>query len=207
MIVMRIILLSWEYPPRRIGKLADYVSNLAHNLSQNNFETYVVTYHEYLTGKHEESNGIKTYRIRSPVHTHSGVLTWVLTLNQEVERAVADIYYTRTGADALVVVCDWHFIPAAVTLKKAFNLPFIYSVDSLEDHRSHSTGSVFNMSIKSIEWLGLYEAARIVVKSEWMKDEVCSKYRVPFDKVKALSKSARWADEVIDTYDWVWRRK
>jgi hypothetical protein len=207
MMLMRIILLTWEYPPRRVGNLADYVSNLAGCLSKNKFETYVVTYHEYLVGMCEESDGTRTYRVKSPVHTHSGVLTWILTLNQEVERAVADIYYTRIGADTLVDVHDWHFIPAAATLKKAFNLPFIYSVNSLEDHRSHSTDSIFNMSIKSIEWLGLYEAEIVVAKSKWMRDEICRIYGVPLNKVRVLSKSSKWTDDITDTYNCVWRRK
>lgn len=183
---MRVIVFSWEFPPRKIGKLADYVKKLALRLVENNVETYIVTYHDYLTGQSEEPGGFKTYRVTNPVRTHPGVLTWVLTLNQEVERAAANIYYDTNGQIDLIDVQDWHFILAAVTLKKAFNLPFIYSVESLEDHRSHGASSVFNMSIKSIEWLGMYEAERIVVKSEWMRDEVCRIYRAPMTKIRVV---------------------
>ena len=73
----------------------------------------------------------------NPVHTHIGVLTWVLTLNQEVERVAANVYYGTKKKVDLIDVSDWHFIPAAVTFKKALGIPFVYSVESLEDHRSH----------------------------------------------------------------------
>ena len=43
------------------------------------------------------------------------------------------------------------------------------------------------MAIKSIEWLGFYEAARITVKSEWMKDEVIRIYKVPKEKITVIS--------------------
>lgn len=199
---MHVIILSWEFPPRMVGQLADYVKELAVQLVKNDVETYVVTYHDFLTGQHEESEGVKTYRVTNPVRTHIGVLTWVLTLNQEVERAAANIYYNTNKQINLIDAHDWHFIQAAVTLKKAFNLPFIYSVESLEEHRSHGANYPFNMAIKSIEWLGLYEANKVIVKSKWMKDEVIRIYKVPRDKIEEITpKSKTWMKNILKTYN------
>ncbi len=198
---MQVIILSWEYPPRVVGKLADYVRELAVRLVKNKIRVYVVTYHDFLTGLHEEPEGVRTCRITNPVKTHIGVLTWVLTLNQEAERVTANIYYDADKQINLIDAHDWHFIPAAVTLKKAFNLPFIYSIDSLEDHRSHGANSPFNMSIKSIEWLGMYEAKKILVKSEWMRDEAHRIYKVPIQKIKVVKpKSQTWMKDVLEAY-------
>jgi len=157
-----------------------------------------------LTGEYDEPDGVKTYRVTNPVRTHIGVLTWVLTLNQEIERAAANIYYNTGRQIDLIDVHDWHFIPAAVTLKKALNLPFIYSVESLEEHRSHGANSPFNMAIKSIEWLGMYEAKTLIAKSGWMRDETYRLYKVPIEKVKViLPKSANWVKNVLETYQTV----
>lgn len=198
---MRIIIFSWEYPPRIVGQLADYVRELAVQLIKNKMEAYVVTYHDFLTGEYDDSEGVKTYRVTNQVRTHIGVLTWVLTLNQEVERAAANIYYKTDRQVNLIDAHDWHFIPAAVTLKKALNLPFIYSVESLEEHRSHSANSPFNMAIKSIEWLGMYEAGRLVVKSEWMRDEIYRLYKVPLEKIKVIQpKSTNWIKSILEVY-------
>jgi len=198
---MHVIIFTWEFPPRTVGQLADYVKRLAVQLSQKAVNTDVVTYHEFSTGKEEEPEGIKTYRVTNPVKTHIGVLTWVLTLNQEVERVASNIYYNAGRQVALVDAHDWHFIHAAVTLKKAFKLPFIYSVESLEEHRSHGANFPFNMAIKSIEWLGLYEAKKIIVKSEWMRDEVIRIYNVPEDKIKVvMPDSQEWIDGILKTY-------
>jgi len=198
---MHAIIFSWEYPPRIVGQLADYVRELATQLVKNHVKTHVVTYHDYLTGEHDEPEGVKTYRVANPVRTHIGVLTWVLTINQEIERAAANIYYDAGKQIDLIDVHDWHFVPAAVTLKKALNIPFIYSVESLEEHRSHGADSPFNMAIKSIEWLGMYEAEKLIVKSEWMRDEVFRLYKVPLEKVKVISpKSGNWIKNVLATY-------
>ncbi len=198
---MRAIILSWEYPPRVVGQLSYYVKELCVQLIKNNVEVYVVTYHDYLTGLYNEPEGIKTFRVTNPVRTHIGVLTWVLTLNQEVERAAANIHYNNNKQIDLIDAHDWHFIPAAVTLKKALNIPFAYSVESLEEHRSHGANSPFNMVIKSIEWLGMYEAEKLIVKSEWMRDEVSRVYKVPLEKVKVIQpKSTAWIKEVLEAY-------
>jgi glycosyltransferase involved in cell wall biosynthesis len=198
---MRVIIFSWEFPPRVVGQLAEYVRELAVRLSKNEVETYVVTYHEYLTGQFEVSDGVKTQRVTNPVKTHIGVLTWVLTLNQEVERVAANIYYDAAKHVDLIDAYDWHFIPAAVTLKKALNIPFIYSVESLEEHRAHGANSPFNMAIKSIEWLGMYEAEKLLVKSDWMRDEITRLYKVPVEKIKVISpKSTHWIKQVLEAY-------
>ncbi len=198
---MQAIIFSWEYPPRTVGHLADYVRELATQLVKNKVKIHVVTYHDFLTGEYEELEGVKTYRVTNPVRTHIGVLTWVLTLNQEVERAASNIYYKSNAQVNLIDAHDWHFISAAVTLKKAFGLPFLYSVESLEEHRSHGANSPFNMAIKSIEWLGMYEAEKLIVKSEWMRDEVYRLYKVPLEKVKVIPpKSVNWIKNILETY-------
>ena len=135
---MRVIIFSWEYPPRVVGQLSEYVSALSTQLANNKVDVNVVTYDDSATGQTQEPSGVKTFRVTNPVRTHIGVLTWVLTLNQEVERAAANIYYDANKQIDLIDVYDWHFIPAAVTLKNGLGIPFVYSVESLEDHRSQT---------------------------------------------------------------------
>ena len=200
--VMRVIIFSWEYPPRIVGQLAEYVNALATQLVKNKVETYVVTYHDFLTGAVDEATGVKTVRVSNPVHTHIGVLTWVLTLNQEVERAAANIYYESKKQIDLIDVYDWHFIPAAVTLKNALGIPFVYSVESVEDHRSPGVSTPYNMAIKSVEWLGFYEAEKVSAKSEWMRDEIMRIYKVPREKIKVvLPNKESWIKEVLRLYN------
>ncbi len=201
---MRIIIFSWEYPPRVVGQLSGYVSALSAQLAASKVDVNVVTYDDSATGQTKEPTGVKTYRVSNPVRTHIGVLTWVLTLNQEIERMAADIYYDADKKIDLIDVYDWHFIPAAVALKNGLGIPFVYSVESLEDHRSPTANSAYNMAIKSIEWLGFYEAKRASVKSEWMKDEVVRIYKVPKEKITCITTDpGSWIKEVLKLYNGV----
>ena len=198
---MRVVIFSWEYPPRIVGQLAYHVKDLAEQLVKRDVKTHVVTYHDYLTGEYDGPEGVKTYRVTNPVRTHIGVLTWVLTLNQEVERAGANAYYDANKQVDLIDVHEWHFIPAAVTLKKALDVPFVYSVESLEEHRSHGVKSPFSMAIKSIELLGMRETEKLIVKSEWMMDEAFRLYGVSKEKARVIAPgSPNWMDSVLETY-------
>lgn len=198
---MRVLIFSWEYPPRIVGQLADYISALSTQLVKNKVETYIITYHDSLTGIFKEANGVEVVRVANPVRTHVGVLTWDLTLNQEVERAAANIYYQAGKQIDLMDVYDWHFIPAAVSLKNALKIPFVYSVESLEDHRSANISTPYSMSIKSIEWLGFYESEKVSVKSEWIRDEILRIHNVPEKKVKVISPNvSSWIKDVLKLY-------
>jgi hypothetical protein len=199
---MHVIIFSWEYPPRVVGKLSDYVKTLSDQLTSKNLDVDIVTFHDTLTGLDKEANGVKTIRVSNPVRTHIGVLTWVLTLNQEVERSAANIYYDSKEQIDLIDTYDWHFIPAAVTLKNGLGIPFVYSVESLEDHRTQSLNTPYNMAIKSIEWLGFYEAEIISVKSEWIRDEIIRIYKVPKEKIVVISTNpSYWLADILKIYN------
>jgi glycogen(starch) synthase len=187
---MQVLIFSWEYPPRKIGQLAEYVEVLSKKLVENGIKTYVITYHDFLTGLVEDKNGVIIVRVTNPVRNHTSVLTWILTLNQEIERAAANIIHQHKKKISLINVYDWHFIPAAVTLKSAFRIPILYSVESLEDQRSKKGNNPYNMAIKSIEWLGFYEADNIGVKTTTMKNAITKIYDVPSKKIKVLGSNS-----------------
>ncbi|MGD0159481.1 MAG: glycosyltransferase [Candidatus Bathyarchaeia archaeon] len=199
--LVRVIIFTWEFPPRIIGQLAHYVNRLAAELVKKSVDVYVVTYNNSWTGFHQGADGIKAYRISDKVQPQINVLTWMLSLNQEAERVAADIYYSMKHEVDLIDVHDWHFVPAAVTLKKALKIPFVFSVDSLEPHRSRNSGAPLSSSIRSMESLGLSEAASVLVKSEWMKQELKRHYNILDNRIEVVSPDAEsWINSILAVY-------
>lgn len=196
------MIFTWEFPPRVVGQLAYYVNKLAVELIKRNVDTYVVTYNSSWTGPHQGADGIKAYRISDKVRPQISILTWMLSLNQEAERAAAEIYYSMNHAVNLIDVHDWHFIPAAVTLKRALGMPFVFSIDSIEPHRSRNSGAPLSLSIRSIESLGVSEAVRIIVKSEWMRQEVKHSYNASDGIIEVVStESETWVGDILAGYE------
>lgn len=198
---MRVVILSWEFPPRVVGDMAYYVNRLAVELVKKKVDTYVVTYHETLRGLCEGVDGVKVYRVTSPVKAHINILTWTLTLSQEFIRATSDIRYF-TGKVDVIDAHEWHCVAAAATLKKSLGIPFVFSVHSLEEHRSHGSTMPLSWSIGSIEWLGGYESKKVIVNSDWMKGEMNRIYKVPLEKIEVASPdSPDWADKILKVYE------
>jgi 1,4-alpha-glucan branching enzyme len=196
-----VIIFTWEFPPRVVGQLAYYVNRLAAGLVKKNIDVWVVTYNTSWIGFHQGADGIKAYRISDRVQPQINVLTWMLSLNQEAERVAADIYYSVKHEVDLIDVHDWHFIPAAVTLKRALQIPFVFSVDSIEPHRSRDSGAPLSSSIGGIESLGISEAARTLVKSDWMKQQLKQYYGTSDGMVEVVSADTeRWIDEILAAY-------
>lgn len=199
--VLRVMIFTWEFPPRIVGQLAYYVNNVAVELIKKNVDAYVVTYNSSWTGSHHGEDGVKAYRISDKVRPQINILTWILSLNQEAERVAADIYYSMKHEVNLIDVYDWHFVPAAVTLKWALGIPFVFSVDSIEPHRSRNSGAPLSLSIRSIESLGVSEAVRIIVKSEWMRQELKNYYNASDELIEMVSPiSGSYVDGILATY-------
>jgi hypothetical protein len=177
------------------------VNKLAVELVKKDLDVHVLTYHDSWRGYHEGADGVKAYRVSDPFRPHISILTWVLSLNQEIERVAADIYYSFQHEVDLIDVHDWHFVPAAVSLKRALRIPFVFSIDSLENHRSRGSNAPLSLSIKSMESLGVNEAERIVVKSDLMKQEVNQNHKAPLEKIGVVSPdSIQWIDEILTVY-------
>jgi glycosyltransferase involved in cell wall biosynthesis len=197
---MLIVILSWEFPPKIVGEIAFYVNKLAIELVKNNVDVNIITHNDMWTGFHEGSDGVKAFRVSNPIKTHLNILTWDLTLMTEFERVFSNIYYNTDEKIDLIDAQEWLCVVAAVALKKAFDIPFIYTIHSLEDHRSGQKNP-YTDAIMSIELLGTYEADRVIVNSSFMKNEVNRLYKTNLRKIDVIrSDTLDWSKDILTTY-------
>jgi glycosyltransferase involved in cell wall biosynthesis len=194
------VIFSWEYPPRVVGDLARYVERLATALANRRIDVHVVTFHEDAP-TFEERNGVKIHRVRNPVKTHINIISWVLTLIAEFERVFADICYHYRGEVDVIDTHEWLCVPAALAVTRAFRIPFVYTIHSLEEQRSHNASDPLNLTIQNIEKLGIDEARRIQTTSKWMKSEIVRLRNVRRNRIRVSSPHARtWVSNIVKTY-------
>jgi glycosyltransferase involved in cell wall biosynthesis len=187
--------------------MANQVKTLAEALVEKNMEVHVVTYNDWRVGTEVDKNVI-VHRVANPVRTHTSILTWALTLNIEIERVVADIYHTTHGKVDIVHAHDWLCVPAAIGLKHALKIPFVLTIHSTEDYRSHKSVAPFNLAIKNIEWSGLYQATKVIVNSQEMKTEVQLAYQVPESKIAVVPVTTpSWIEKILNVYSSARREK
>ncbi len=204
MTFLRVLILTWEYPPKRLGSVADHVFNLSHDLVKQGYEIEVLAEDDLNPGI-EDVAGVHVHRVANPIKTHpnSSLLTFAMTASVAMEQEASNIiYHYRKGGEKidLVHAHEWLTISPAATLKYAFNLPFIITFHSIEAHRCHGIFGPINIAIQEIESMGVQESAKVVTATEWMKDEVLKYYGEKHkDKIRVLP-SEGWIQKMKNIY-------
>jgi glycosyltransferase involved in cell wall biosynthesis len=203
---MNVMLLTWEFPPKRIGNISDHVSTLAHELVIRGNDVEVIVLDDWKTG-FEDVCGVHVHRFANPVRTHpmASVLSYTMTASvRMVGEAANVIYFYRSVGKKIDVVHahDWLTVPSAILLKHAFNIPFVLTFHSIEKHRCHNNFSPLSIAIKEIEDLGIWESAQVIANSEWLRNEVLASYGGGHaHKIVAICPLQRnWVDNVVEIY-------
>ena len=72
---MRVLILSWEYPPLIEGGLARHVRKLSENLVRQDVEVHVLTRGQEESPAEEEMDGVVIHRVREPRRRGRGPAT------------------------------------------------------------------------------------------------------------------------------------
>ena len=182
---MRILMLSWEYPPRIVGGISRVVHDLAQKLGEGGNEVHVVTCWEPGTIEMEKDKNVFVHRVRTyELNTYSFV-DWVLHLNFALLE-----YSTRlineTGIFDVIHAHDWVVAFTARALKHSYTIPLIATIHATEHGRNWGIHNDTQRYINGVEWWLTYEAWKVVVNSEYMKNEVKDIFKLPDDKITVI---------------------
>lgn len=78
---MKILMLTWEYPPRIVGGIARVVHDLSGRLIKDGHEVTVITYREGNMPYFEVDKGVKVYRVDNYMINSNNFIDWILQLN------------------------------------------------------------------------------------------------------------------------------
>ncbi len=194
--MLNVLILTWEFPPKVLGELGYYVRELAIGLRKIGCEVQVMTLDDYTY--FDEFMGVKVAHIANPVKTHFNLLTWLSTLNTEVERICSEYIYNGGYVD-VINVHDWHLIPAGIALAKTFGLPLVLTFHSIEEMRS-ACDSNFSQAIRIFEREGIEEANAVIATSEDVANSIKRLVAKDLDiKVIAPSDDA-WISKTLAVY-------
>jgi glycogen synthase len=182
---MRIMMLSWEYPPRIVGGISRVVYDLAQKLGGSGNEVHVVTCWEQGTKELQQDKNVIVHRVHTFEVNTINFIDWVLQLNFAlIEQAVRVI--NSTGGFDIIHAHDWIVAFAAKTLKHSFSIPMVSTVHATEYGRNWGIHNDTQRYISSVEWWLAYESWRIIINSEYMKNEVMNVFQIPEDKLNII---------------------
>ena len=182
---MKILMLTWEYPPRIVGGIARVVNDLSKRLIKDGHEVTVVTYREGDAPYYELDKGVKVYRVDNFMIRPNNFIDWVMQMNFNMVAKASEIIQKEGNFD-VIHAHDWLVAYAAKTLKHSFNIPIISTIHATEAGRNSGIRDEQQKYINDSEWMLTYESTEVIVNSNYMKNELQRLFGLPFEKINVV---------------------
>lgn len=182
---MKILMLTWEYPPRIVGGIARVVHDLSKRLIKDGHEVTVITYRDGNVPEYENDKGVEVYRVDNYMIHPNNFIDWIMQLNFNMIAKATEVINKEGGFD-VIHAHDWLVTYAAKSLKQSFNLPMVATIHATEAGRNSGIHDDTQRYINDAEWLLTYEATEVIVNSNYMKGHVQGLFGLPFDKISVI---------------------
>lgn len=185
---MKILVLSWEFPPRIVGGIARHVAELYPELVRLGHEIHLITVEFGTAPPDEIVEGVRVYRV--PVAPAHDFFHWVVNMNDSMGYYGGKLIQEEGQFD-LIHAHDWLVGDAASALKHHFKLPLVATIHATEYGRYNGLYSDTQRYIASKEGTLAYNAWRIIVCTDYMRREVERALGVPWDKIDVIYNGIR----------------
>lgn len=182
---MKILMLTWEYPPRVVGGISKVVYDLSHRLIKDGHQVTVVTYRDGDTSYYEDDEGINVYRVDNYMIHPNNFIDWIMQLNFNMVAKASELM-NKFGKFDVIHAHDWLVSYAAKSLKEAYDVPMVATIHATENGRNSGIHDETQRYINDSEWQLTYEASEVIVNSNYMKNEIQRIFGLPYDKISVI---------------------
>lgn len=192
---MKILVLTWEFPPRIVGGIARHVGELYPELIKLGHEVHLLTVEFGHAPLYEVVDGVHVHRV--PVGYGYDFFHWVVNLNQSMGIHGGKLMM-EDGPFDLIHAHDWLVGDAAIALKHNFKVPLITTIHATEFGRYNGIYNDDHRYISGKEKLLAYNSWRIIVCTNYMRQEGERALETPWDKMDVIyngirpEKKPRW---------------
>jgi glycogen synthase len=184
---MRVLLISWEYPPIIEGGLARHVRKLSEHLVTEGVEMHVLTRGGGRLPATEERHGVVVHRLEEPPFPKDidAFVRWVEAMNADMCELGQELV-GRLGFD-LVHSHDWLVAGAAEQIARRSGLPWLVTVHATEYGRHQGWVQKYPQShIHAAERAMVRRADHVITCSRYMRSHVSSVFGVRPAQVTAM---------------------
>jgi glycogen(starch) synthase len=202
---MRILLLSWEYPPVVEGGLARAVRKLSEQLVRDGAEVHVLTRGGGRLPAEEDRHGVTVHRVREPTYPKGDVdafVGWVDDMNADMLERGGDLC-ERYEFD-LVHSHDWLVAGAAERLARRHGCPWVVTVHATEYGRHQGWVDKYPQShIHGVEQRMVRSADAVIACSHYMRGHIAQAFKVAPRRVTVIQNAIdpRDLEPVADDLD------
>lgn len=182
---MKILMLSWEYPPRIVGGIARVVHDLSKRLIKDGHDVTVVTYRDGEVPYYEDDKGVQVYRIDNYMISPNNFIDWIMQMNFNMISKVNELLVKGEKFD-VIHAHDWLVAFAAKTLKNSYEIPLVSTIHATESGRNKGIHDDVQRYVNDTEWMLTYESSEVIVNSNYMKLELQRLFGLPFEKINVV---------------------
>lgn len=185
---MRVLMLSWEYPPFVIGGIAAHVDGLARAMARSGHDVVVLSLQRHEPGADpvpddEVVDGVRVLRAVTdlPWLPEGDLVARMASANHQIVGLVAQLGDWRPD---VVHAHDWLVAWAGDTLKTLLGVPLVATIHATE--RGRHGGHVppgMPAAVNAVEWWLTYQAREVIACSKFMVREVVNGFELPVEKV------------------------
>ena len=184
---MRVLLISWEYPPVIEGGLARHVRKLSEHLVGEGTEVHVLTRSGGHLPSEEVRHGVVVHRVREPEFPKdvNAFVHWVEAMNRDMLEMGRELC-ERLDFD-LVHSHDWLVAGAAERLAREARAPWVVTVHATEYGRHQGWVQNHPQShIHAAERAMVRRADQVIACSRYMRTHVSSVFGIPPRRIAVI---------------------
>jgi len=185
---VKILVLAWEFPPRIVGGIARHVAELYPEIVQLNHDIHLITVEFGSAPAYEKVEGLKIYRV--PVAPHDNFFEWVKNMNRSMQ-SHAQKLINNMGTFDLIHAHDWLVAESAIALKHQYKIPLVATIHATEYGRHNGIHNQTQAHVFYHEANLIYNAWRVIVCSNYMRQEIHQVFHCPWDKIDIVYNGIR----------------
>lgn len=205
---LKILILTWEFPPNVVGGLSRHVHGLSVHLAEQGHEVHVVTAGNGALSAYEILNGVHVHRV-TPLNNHDDhFLSWIAGLNLAMsfkgEILAEDIKFDIVHAH------DWLVGTAAIALKEVLSIPLLSTIHATEHGRNNGIHTDMQRFIHEKELQLIKESDQVIVCSNYMREELLANFHLSDKKMTIIPNGIDQSDVKVDSnniYPFIKNRK
>jgi glycogen(starch) synthase len=182
---MKILMISWEFPPRSVGGIARHVQDLSEALVRAGHAVTVLTADAPESPEFENVNGVKVWRSYAGTPQARDFLTWVMQLNFAMLQRAFQLWASGERYE-IIHVHDWLGAYTGKVLKHAWHLPLLSTIHATEWGRNNGLHNDLQRYISDVEWWLAYESWQVICCSQYMRSELMQVFQIPGDKLSVI---------------------
>ena len=185
---LRVLILSWEYPPVVEGGLARHVHKLSeHLVAFEDTEVHVLTRGDEDLPAEREMEGVLVHRVREPRRPRDlyEFVAWVEHMNADMLAAGVELG-DRFAFD-LVHGHDWLIASAGDHLARRFRCPLVMTIHATEYGRHQGWVDKHPQSyIHGVERWITNRSERVIACSTFMREQIVDVFGVPESSIEVI---------------------